>query len=86
MIIKRFSAIFDGLHEAYGTYVVNKQQANGKNTGKAAILREPRTTKLWEGHLSGKGNSIGIIPGICEIFSILSFIAEPFKVKAPNDL
>jgi hypothetical protein len=62
MIIKRFSAIFDGLHEAYGTYVVNKQQANGKNTGKAAILREPRTTKLWEGHLSGKGNSIGIIP------------------------
>ena len=62
MTVKQFSSIFDGLKEAYGTYVVNKTQANGKNTGKAAIVREPRTTKLWEGHLSGKGNAIGIIP------------------------
>ena len=62
MTVQQFSSIFDGLKEAYGTYVVNKTQANGKNTGKAAIIREPRTTKLWEGHLSGKGNAIGIIP------------------------
>lgn len=62
MSVQQFSAIFDGLQEAYGTYRVDKKQSNGKNTGKAAIVREPRTTKLWEGHLSGKGNSIGIIP------------------------
>lgn len=62
MSVQKFSAIFDGLQEAYGTYRVDKKQSNGKNTGKAAIVREPRTSKLWEGHLSGKGNSIGIIP------------------------
>lgn len=59
---EKFAAIFDGLKEAYGTYRVEKKQSNGKNTGKAAIVREPRTPKLWQGHLSGKGNSVGIIP------------------------
>ena len=58
----KFAEIFDGLAQAYGTYKINKQQANGKNTGKATVVREPRTTGLWEGHLSGKGQSIGIIP------------------------
>ena len=62
MTVKKFSSIFDGLQEAYGTYRVEKTQSNGKNTGKAGIVREPRTAVLWEGHLSGKGNSIGIIP------------------------
>ena len=62
MSVDTFSAIFNGLQLAYGTYKVEKQQANGKNTGRAAIVREPRTTALWEGHLSGKGRSVGIIP------------------------
>ncbi|HAT63044.1 MAG TPA: hypothetical protein DCS66_00365, partial [Flavobacteriaceae bacterium] len=35
---------------------------NGKSTGKAGVVREERTTELWEGHLSGKGQSVGIIP------------------------
>ena len=59
---KKFSAIFDGLKGAYGTFKIDSKKADGKNTGKASLLREPRTTELWEGHLSGKGNSIGIIP------------------------
>jgi len=59
---KKFAEIFDGLKQAFGTYKVNKQQANGKNTGKATVVREERTTELWEGHLSGKGQSVGIIP------------------------
>jgi len=59
---EKFAAIFDGLQQAYGTYRVEKKQSNGKNTGKASIVREPRTPKLWQGHLSGKGNSIGVIP------------------------
>jgi hypothetical protein len=62
MSVQQFSSIFDGLKLAYGTYKIEKQQANGKNTGRAAIIREPRTTALWEGHLSGKGRGIGIIP------------------------
>ncbi len=62
MSVEKFSRIFDGLKEAYGTFKIEKKQSNGKNAGKAAILREPRTTALWEGHLSGKGVSVGIIP------------------------
>jgi len=62
MSVEKFSAIFNGLQLAYGTYKIEKKQANGKNTGRAAIMREPRTTALWEGHLSGKGRAIGIIP------------------------
>jgi len=62
MSVDKFSGIFDGLKQAFGTYRVEKTQENGKNTGKAAILREPRTTGHWEGHLSGKGSAIGIIP------------------------
>jgi hypothetical protein len=64
MTLKKFSSIFDGLKEAYGTYKIEKTQSNGKNTGKAGIVREPRTAELWKGHLSGKGNSIGIIPDL----------------------
>ena len=59
---KKFAAIFDGLECAYGTFKIDSKKADGKNTGKARLLREPRTTELWEGHLSGKGDSIGIIP------------------------
>jgi len=62
MSVDKFSSIFNGLQLAYGTYKIEKQQANGKNTGRAAIVREPRTKELWEGHLSGKGRGIGIIP------------------------
>jgi len=62
MSTEKFSSIFDGLKEAYGTYKVEKTQLNGKNTGKASIVREPRTFNLWEGHLSGKGDALGIIP------------------------
>ena len=62
MSVEKFSAVFNGLQLAYGTYKIEKQQANGKHSGRAAIIREPRTATLWEGHLSGKGRSVGIIP------------------------
>ena len=51
---EKFSAIFDGLQEAYGTYRVDRKNANGKNTGKATVIREPRTIDLWENHLAGQ--------------------------------
>ena len=62
MAWQSFSAIFDGLEEAFGTYRIDKTQANGKMSGRAALVREPRTKDHWLGHLSGKGDSLGIIP------------------------
>jgi len=59
---ERFSQIFDGLQQAYGTYRIEKRSASGKNVGKATVLREPRTLKHWQGHLSGRGDGMGIIP------------------------
>jgi hypothetical protein len=58
----KFAEIFDGLKVAYGTYKIEGSKSNGKNTGKASVVREPRTTALWDEHLSGKGAAIGIIP------------------------
>ena len=57
-----FASIFDGLKEAFGTFEIQKQNASGKNTGQARIVREERTEKHWKGHLTGKGDSVGIIP------------------------
>jgi len=62
MSVNKFIAIFDGLKEAYGYFKIENTGANGKAKGKAGVVREPRTTKLWENHLSGKGNGLGIIP------------------------
>jgi hypothetical protein len=62
MSVEKFAAIFDGLKEAYGYFKIEQTGANGKAKGKAGVLREPRTKKLWDDHLSGKGNGLGIIP------------------------
>ena len=60
--VDKFAAIFNGLQLAYGTFKIDKKQLNGKSTGRAAIVREPRTKERWEGHLSGTGRAVGIIP------------------------
>ena len=59
---KRFAAIFDSLKQAYGTFEIDSKKANGKNTGKARVVREPRTTDHFKQHLAGDGAGIGIIP------------------------
>ena len=51
-----FSSIFDGLEEAFGTYKIDKTQTNGKKSGRASLVREPRTKDHWLGHLSGQGD------------------------------
>lgn len=61
MDIKKFAKVFAGLALAHGTYRVDGKSANGKATGKAAIVREPRTEKTWKLHLEGT-RSLGIIP------------------------
>ena len=58
----RFAVIFDGLKSAYGVYSVDRKKANGKSVGKAMLIREERTTRLWEKHLAGGGDALAIIP------------------------
>jgi len=62
MSIQKFMAIFDGLKEAHGYFKIETTGSNGKAKGKAGVLKAPRTTKLWESHLSGGGTGLGIIP------------------------
>ena len=61
MSIEKFSSIFDGLKLAHGTYRVDGKSDKGKATGRAAIIREPRTNDTWVSHLEGRV-SLGIIP------------------------
>lgn len=60
--ISRFKAIFSGLDIAYGTYQVQKEREDGKQNGKASVVRKPPTDDLWERHLQGVEPSLGIIP------------------------
>ena len=62
MNAEKFSQIFSGLEKAYGTYEIQKTQSNGKQAGQAKVIQQPRTLELWQGHLSGQGAAIGIIP------------------------
>ena len=57
-----FSKIFDGLKAAFGTYRIDRKSQNGKSVGKAQVVKAPRDLDNWEGHLSGKGDAMGIIP------------------------
>ena len=54
--------IFEGLKVAHGYFKIEKTGANGKAQGKAGVLREPQTTQLWQEHLTGTGNGLGIVP------------------------
>jgi len=60
--ISRFKAIFEGLDIAYGTYRIEKAKDNGKQAGKAVVVRKPPTDDLWQKHLEGIDPSLGIIP------------------------
>lgn len=60
--LQRFQNIFKGLDIAYGTYVINAEKGNGKQAGKATVVRKPPTDDLWQKHLDGVDPSLGIIP------------------------
>jgi hypothetical protein len=62
MSLDKFMGIFEGLKVAHGYFKIGKTGANGKAQGKAGVLREPQTPKLWEDHLTGTGNGLGIVP------------------------
>jgi hypothetical protein len=60
--ITRFKAIFSGLDIAYGTYKIESSRGDGKQAGKAVVVRKPPTDDLWTKHLEGVEPSLGIIP------------------------
>jgi hypothetical protein len=60
--ITRFKAIFSGLDIAYGTYKIESSRGDGKQAGKAVVVRKPPTDDLWTKHLQGVEPSLGIIP------------------------
>ena len=58
----KFKEIFNGLTVAYGQYQKGERGENGKQGGKAFIVRGAVTDDLWEKHLKGEGPALGIIP------------------------
>lgn len=60
--ITSFKAIFSGLDIAYGTYRIESSRVDGKQAGKAVVVRKPPTDDLWTKHLEGVEPSLGIIP------------------------
>ncbi len=62
MIMNKFKSIFLGLEIAYGQYQPGERGSNGKQQGKAFIVRQDVTDELWTNHLEGKGAALGIIP------------------------
>ena len=60
--ITRFKTIFSGLDIAYGTYRIERPKDNGKQAGKAVVVRQPPVDSLWSDHLKGVEPSLGIIP------------------------
>ena len=58
----KFKQIFSGLTIAYGQYQPGDRGENGKQQGKAFIVRGNVTDELWTNHLKGEGAALGIIP------------------------
>ena len=59
---EKFKEIFAGFQTAYGQYQKGERGENGKQKGKAFIVRKPVTDNLWEDHLNGIDPALGIIP------------------------
>jgi hypothetical protein len=60
--MNKFKQIFEGLKIAYGQYQKGDRSENGKQKGKAFIVRKNVSDDLWENHLKGEGAALGIIP------------------------
>jgi len=61
-MIDKFKNIFEGLTIAYGQYQKGDKDENGKQKGKAFIVRQQVTRELFENHIKGVGPALGIIP------------------------
>jgi hypothetical protein len=60
--MEKFIKIFQGLKIAYGQYQKGENNGEGKQKGKAFIVRKTVTEELFRNHLNGEGPALGIIP------------------------
>lgn len=60
-MVRRFASLFSGYQKAYGTYQIRGSAADGKAIGKAQTLRGEATEKIYQAHLEGAGQGLGII-------------------------
>ncbi len=67
---EKFKEIFAGFQTAYGQYQKGERGENGKQKGKAFIVRKPVTDNLWEDHLNGD---------IIDFYAISRFEKDPRK-------
>jgi hypothetical protein len=61
--VVRFMALFDGYSQNHGEYDMSKAKADpeGKVKGQAITVKGPATRALFEQHLRGTGNGLGVI-------------------------
>ena len=91
MIMDKFKSIFLGLEIAYGQYQPGERGENGKQKGKAFIVRGDVTDSLWIDHLKGKGphsvsslllKTIVVVGGVLILTNITLTILASYKVFA----
>src|SRR4051812_30632018 len=58
----RFARRFRGLDRAYGSYTPDKEKAGLKLEGKVDTVTAPVTLQLYERHLRGDEEGLGIVP------------------------
>ena len=60
--MNKFQTIFSGLEIAYGQYQPGERGENGKQQGKAFIVRKTVTDELWDKSSYRRRPALGIIP------------------------
>jgi len=61
-MLEKFINIFEGLERAYGQFKKNDKKLSVKVEGRPWIEHKPLTSQLWENHLNGVGNRLGVFP------------------------
>jgi hypothetical protein len=70
----KFKSIFQGLEIAYGQYQPGERGENGKQKGKAFIVRGSVTDEHWNNHLKGVSQKIMIVGGGALILTNITLI------------
>ena len=61
-MLDKFINIFEGLERAYGQFKKNDKKLSVKVEGRPWVEHKPLTKQLWENHLNGVGNRLGVFP------------------------
>jgi len=62
-MLEKFIKIFEGLNSAHGSFKKDKSKLPGQKVeGSHFVLREEVTNPMWDNHLKGIGQSLGIMP------------------------